>query len=401
MKRRLLLLLLLALSVGPVLAQDAPEANLTEDCVADYDPDVDYFPDQTTLSEAENFNVAYFNHYKVVTVEDAFTEAQPFTYVLVQCGTPAPDAAEFPEDAQFLEVPAGNVIALSSTQLPHLEALGLLDHLVGVDNFDFISSPAVREMIEAGDLMQAGGGVDINVEAVLEAEPDLVMTFVFDPSTSAFPVLTDAGIFTAIQAGAREATALGRAEWVKFTALFYNEEARAAEVYDNIAEQYDQARQLAASVPEDERPTVLWNSISAFSDSWAIPGSETTAGRLIQDAGGLIAPPELVQAESNFVGLEAVYENGLSAEVWVTNLFGVRTVEDLLSLEPRFEDFQAVQTGEVWNNDLDLNPNGGNNYFELGVTNPHLILQDLVAIFHPALLPEHEFNFYQRLTAAE
>ena len=37
--------------------------------------------------------------------------------------------------------------------------------------------------------------------------------------------------------------------------------------------------------------------------------------------------------------------------------------------------------------------NGGNNYYEWGVTNPHLVLQDLVAILHPDLMPEHEFAF--------
>jgi len=32
------------------------------------------------------------------------------------------------------------------------------------------------------------------------------------------------------------------------------------------------------------------------------------------------------------------------------------------------------------------------------VTNPHLVLADLIKIFHPELLPDHELYFYQQLT---
>lgn len=44
-----------------------------------------------------------------------------------------------------------------------------------------------------------------------------------------------------------------------------------------------------------------------------------------------------------------------------------------------------------------LNENGGNDYWESGVTNPHLVLADLIKIFHPELLPDHELYFYQKL----
>jgi iron complex transport system substrate-binding protein len=45
-----------------------------------------------------------------------------------------------------------------------------------------------------------------------------------------------------------------------------------------------------------------------------------------------------------------------------------------------------------------MNDLGGNNYWETGVANPHLLLQDMVAIFHPELLPDHEFTFFRPIT---
>lgn len=376
-----------------VSAQDTamPEANLTDECVADYDETVDYFPDKVELVDAQNFSVDYFNHYKVVTVTGS---TQDYQYVLVQCGTPAPDAAEF-EGAQFIEVPAGNIITLSTTYLPALAELGLVDNLVGMDSLLFTNTPAVLERIEAGEITEVSPGFELNVELVLDAEPALIMTDDFDQERIA--LLLDNALFTAVNTDYLEATSLGRAEWIKFTALFYNREAAATAAYADIAESYETTRELAASVPEAERPVVLWNSFSTFVDAWSIPGPNTTAGTLIRDAGGRIALGDQAPQGSALLSLEAVFDGAADADVWIVNLFNVPTIADLIALDARYADFAAVQSGNVWNNDLDINENGGSNYFELGVANPHLILEDLVAIFHPELLPDHEFNFYRQL----
>lgn len=401
MNKLFIVALVVASSALAVVAPTQAQAsNLTDGCVTEYDPEVDYFPDKVTFSNAENISVDYFNNYKVVTVTDAYDSAEPFTYVLIQCGTPPPANATFIDTTQFIEVPAGDMMVMSTTQLPHLTTLGLLDKLIGIDSFAFINTPAVRERIEAGELVEIGNQRAVNVELVLEREPDIVMASGFDPATDAHPVLREAGIFTALNASWREATPLGRAEWIKYTALFYNQEAAAEEAYADITTAYDDARDLAATIPEGERPVVLWNYFSPYSDSWTIPGAETYVSRLIQDAGGVVALGDTAPDDSVDVSFEVVYSEALEADVWVVNAFGVNTLDDLLAQDTRYADFGAIEAGNVWNDSLDVNENGGNNFYELGVTNPHLILEDLVALFHPDLVPDHEMNFYRRLTPA-
>lgn len=395
MKRMVLILVSLLLAVMPVLAQEA----VAQGCVTDFDASVDYFPDKVEVVDANGFTVEYFNNYKVITVTNAFNDAPVFDYVLVQCGTPAPDAADFPEGTQFIEVPTGKVIALSTTQIPQLAQLGLLDHLVGLDSFDFVGNPDVRAMIDAGELVSVGYGSEVNVEAVLDSEANVVMSYGLDPATDAHPVLIDAGVFTALNSEYREATPLGRAEWVKFTAAFFNAEAQANEVYEEIATAYNEARELAASIPAEERPTVLWNSFSSWSESWSIPGAETYAGALINDAGGAVALGDQALEGSADLSFEVVYDGALDADVWITGTQGVNTAADLTAIDSRYADFAAVQNGAVWSNDLSINAVGGNNYWEDGVSNPHLILQDLVAIFHPELLPDHEFVYFRPIAA--
>lgn len=398
MKSTFLLIAALLFGLLPVSALDA---NLTDGCVSDYDAAVDYFPDKVVVEDAARFSVEYFNHYKVLRVSDAFDGAPGFDYVLTQCGAPRPDPADFPAGAQFIDVPSGALVTLSTTQLPALSQLGLLDQLVAVDSGYYISTADVLDRIAAGTISEVGFGAEINIERVLELAPDLVMSYGFNPATDAHPVLLEAGIFTALDASWRELSPLGRAEWLKFAALFYNREADANALYDEIADQYDAVKQLAASVSADDRPSVLINSFLGYADAWFIPGSATYVGQLVRDAGGELLLAQADSTGSQALGFEVVYDGGLDANIWLTETFGLYSGADLLALDSRFGDFAAFQSGAIWNNNRDENANGGNNYYEWGVTQPHLVLADLLAIFHPELLPEHEFAFYHQLEMAE
>ena len=397
MKTALLVLILLLIITAPTVAQDD---NLTAGCIIDFDAAVDYFPQKAEVVDAENMTISYHGHYKLVRVGDAYDGAPPFEYVLVQCGAPAPPPEDFAENAQFIEVPAGKLIALSTTQLSALSLLGIVDQLVAVDSGFYINTPEVIEKIEAGEIVEIGFGAEVNVELALELAPDLVLSYGYNPDTDAHPVLLEAGIFTALNASWRENSPLGQAEWLKLPALFYNLEARANEVYADIRDQYESVSDLAAGIPEAEQPRVLLNSFLSYADAWHSPGADTYVGQLIHDAGADLILDSDDPTGSQPYSFEAAYEQGWDADIWLVDTFAVNTADDLLALDSRFADFAAFQSGAIWNNNRDVNPNGGNNYYELGVTNPHLVLADLLAIFHPQLLPDHKFTFYRRLSEA-
>lgn len=396
MKSTLFALFVLLASLLPTAALDH---NLTDGCVENYAADVDYFPQKAEIIDAAKFTVEYFSNYKVVSVADAFDGAPDFKYVLAQCGTPAPSPADFPAGTQFIEVPTGDLITLSTTQLPALSQLGLLDHLIGVDSGFYISTPEVLRLIAENQVAEVGFGAEVNIELVLELEPHLVMSYGYNPASDAHPVMLEAGIFTALDASWRELSPLGRAEWLKFTALFYNLEARAEAIYDDIVEQYEAVKASAANVDAEDQPSVLINSFLGYADAWFIPGAETYVGQLVRDAGGDLLLAEAGSATSQGLSFESVYEGGFNADIWLVETFGVSSSADLLALDSRFGDFAAFQAGAVWNNNRDENANGGNNYYEWGVSNPHLVLADLLAIFHPDQKPNHEFAFYQRLAS--
>lgn len=182
--------------------------------------------------------------YKVVTLPTPWNKAtETFQYLLVQCGTPVPEG--YP-DLPVIEVPVKRVITMSSTQLPHLLKLNRLDVLVGHENFQNVNMPEVRALIDAGKLVEVGSGATVNVEVAIDAAPDLTLPYSLgNPEQDAHPKLIEAGLPVVLTAEYMETAPLGRVEWVKFMALFLNEEARANVSFAGTAERYQAMAKVA------------------------------------------------------------------------------------------------------------------------------------------------------------
>ena len=369
-----------------------PEQNLHEGCVDGFDPTFDYFPQKLTVEYASGFDVEYHGNYKVITVTNPWQGAQEsFRYVLVQCGTPAPQDV----DGTVIEVPVGNIIAMSTTYLPTLEDLGLIDRLIGLDSYMWTTNPAVRERIADGDIAEIGGGAAVNVELTLDLDPALVMTYGTGfADFDTHPVLLEAGIPVALNGDFIEQNPLGRAEWMKFIALFFNREADAAAQFDVIAAEYQAVAELTATLAE--RPSVLLGSV--YNGTWYVAGGESYMAKMLFDAGAAYLWSGEGDVGALPLDFEAVYAIAAEVDIWLNpdNSFWF-SVEDVLESDPRYGDFAPLKRGQLFNNNAKVNENGGNAYYEEGAAHPERVLKDLVKILHPHLLPEHELSFYRQV----
>jgi iron complex transport system substrate-binding protein len=233
-------LMMIALLTGSAAAQgdsSAVQENITDGCVESYDPSVDYFPQKVTVSDAEGFQISYYNNYKVIRIDQPYLNAGiRFEYVLVQCGTSLPEVVEGVETIgyQVIEVPIQSVVALS-TPLFNVEAIGELDALVAVDGPDVVRSEAARARIDAGELVEVGTPATLDSATVRALDPDLILlTVFFNTDLDAVTLLRDEGIPYAPIGDYLELSPLGRAEWIKFTAAFFNREAEANSVFSEI-----------------------------------------------------------------------------------------------------------------------------------------------------------------------
>ncbi len=373
---------------GIVIPEPVP---VTTDCVTDFDPAANYFPHQSEITHATGFTLEYFNHYKVVEILQPWPGAEVTeTYLLLQCGTPVPDGYA---DAPVIEVPIRSLVALSSTYLPALEVLDQVPLLVGVDSDWTVYSEAVRQRLEAGHVRLVGSGSNVDVEQVLALDPDLIMTYSLGLAEGdAHPVLRAANQTVLVNGEWLEPHPLGRAEWLKLTAALVNQEQRGNAYFADVTTQYDQLAELAAQA--DQSPTVFLNT--PWEGVWYMPGGQSFTAILLRDAGAHYLWSDNDATSSLFLDFEEVYARAHTAEYWLhTGMLADR--ESLLAADVRFAEFAPFARDTLFNNDRRLSPAGANDVWEGAVMRPHVVLADLIAIFHPDLLPDHELVYYRRL----
>ncbi len=347
------------------------------------------------ISHAQRFDITYRGDHKVVEVNRPWPDAQKgFRYVLHQRGTEPPKRYD---DARFVEVPVPKIACLSSISVAFMRELGLLDKLAAVSSADRIYDKKVREGVEEGRIKAVGGNADINIERIMALRPLLVATYGSgDPARDVHSKLTEADIPVAIQADFMERTPLGRAEWIKFLAAFLNKEKKAAEIFSAIEETYKRYSKLAKGA--EEKPTVITGR-NRGGTCW-VPGGRSYMARFLKDAGANYLWGADTASGSIKVAFEAFYEKGHKAQYWVLNEAAWRSRDAMKSADDRYARFRAFQTGNVFDIWGRVGSDRSNDYFETGVAAPHLVLKDLIRIFHPDLLPQHEMLFYRRLESS-
>ncbi|QZZ20579.1 ABC transporter substrate-binding protein [Leptothermofonsia sichuanensis E412] len=372
-----------------------PASNLSAsnpECVQNYRAEVDYFPNKIRLTDAQGFTVTYHKHYKVVSVNRPWKDSKTqFQYVLVQCGTPIPQGFK-PE--QIVQVPVQSIVTLSTTHLVPLQRLGVLDRLVGISSFKDVTTPAVSEKIGQNKLTEVGNTSNLNVEKILELSPQLVTTFgTGNPQRDAHPKLLEAGLRVAIVAEYMESTPLGQAEWMKFLSLFFNKEAVAERSFAETRQRYQAIAAKTKSVKT--KPTVF----SGFDrwGTWYVPGGDSYVATFFRDAGANYLWANERTPGSVQLNFEQVYDRAAQAQYWIVNAHSIKTRSELLAADARYQGFAALQANNVFSPTAKLNAQGGNDYWQGGIANPDLILADLVKIFHPDLVPDHQFVYHRQL----
>jgi iron complex transport system substrate-binding protein len=364
--------------------------NVTSGCIDRFDPATDYFPDKAAIEDAATFAVEYRRAYKVVTVKEAYVGGPPERYVLLQCGAPAPALAGDLAGAQVVSVPITSLFVLSITHLSSLVDLGRVDVLTGVARRNAVMDDQAAARLKAGKVVEfAKVGLVIDVERVVAAKPSLLMAG--GTSTPTLSAIKTAGVPVVANTEWLEPTALGRAEWVKYMALFLNDERRAQTLYSSTKARYQSLSARALALPESERPLVMTGRSTR--GLFTIAGGRSYVAALIKDAGGRYAWVDNGSVATASIDLEAQVQRAANADVWI-NGGGWASLPAMLDDEPRYAAFKAYRQGHVWTYERRQEASGANDYWSRSITHPDLLLADLVKIFHPRLGAEHAFEWY-------
>ncbi len=288
------------------------------------------------------------------------------------------------------------IVAMSSTHMAMLDAIGEIKRVVGVSGIDYISNPYIQKHRDTvGDVGYEG---NVNYERLLALAPDLVLLYGINGASSMESRLKDLGIPYMYVGDYLEEHPLGKAEWIVAIAEIAGVRESGVSRFSEISEKYNRLKEHISqhldgpqSAP---RPNVMINT--PYGDTWFMPSAQSYMATLISDAGGIYVYDRDNGNASLPIDIETAFMLTAGADKWI-NTGSETSIAGLKNNFPKFADTKPVVTNEVYNNTLRSTASGGNDFYESGIVNPHLILQDLIRIFHPGVDSGTDLTYYRQL----
>jgi len=342
------------------------------------------------IEHAKNFELYTYPTFQIIKVTKPWQQAtNALTYVLAKNKTSVPDSLQ---SLPFIQIPVQKTIATSTTHIPSYEMLDQVESLQGFPNLNYISSKKIREQIASGKISDVGEAESLNIEKIIELNPDLIIGYGMDASNKALDHFTHIGIPTIYNADWTEQTPLGKAEWIKFFGALFDKNEMAKNHFDTISARYTNLKQLAQTAKT--KPKVFSGGL--YQDIWYAPQGTSWGAVFIEDANGDYIWKNTQGDGSIAISIEQALLDAKDVPIWI-NPSSFETLHDLASNSKHNLQFKAVKTGQVYSYSMKKGQTGGSIYFELGPNRPDLILKDLIKIIHPELLPDYELYFYEKL----
>lgn len=309
-------------------------------------------------------------------------------YILVNDSTPETDIVQWKadKDVSFINVPIKRLAATSCTHVGFLEALNETNSLCGICTPQIVYTPIPEDCIDLGDAMQ------INIERLLLAQPDALMLNTYSQNDAMKTYLEKTDINIIYNNEWTEQSPLGRAEWIKVIGVLYGKSQKADSIFNKVENDYLDLQKKVKEQITTRRTLMAGNN---FRGTWYMPSGKVYTGQLYCDAGA----DYYLQNDSSNNSLPLSIENVLlhfrDADVWVNSTYD--NLKDLSAADGKHTWFKAYQNREVYNFSARSTSSGANDFWETGVVHPERILQDLVWVLYPTLMPNYEPYYTKRL----
>ncbi len=339
---------------------------------------------------AKGFSIKKYGTYTEVIIKEPYPNApKAIRYLLVPKHESIPP---HDNEVQVIRTPIESIVCTSTSHIALLDQLNAIDLLVGFPSTDLISTSRARAQIDAGKVTELGIDNNMNMELLIALQPELVMGYSLAGDLSKLDKLKEFGIPMVINAEYLEDHPLGRAEWIKYFALFIDKEQMADSIFTTIKNEYLKSEAIASQVTS--KPTVMSGIL--YGDAWFLPGGKNYMAKLFSDAGYRYLWED--DSSNGFLKLsfETVLAKGETVDYWI-GVGSFKSLSEMKSAEERYSLFRVFNDGGVYTYDARKGATGGSEYLELGYARPDIVLKDLIKIAHPELVPDHKLYFHKKL----
>lgn len=337
---------------------------------------------------ARGFNVTYTNDgYCLLDIRDPQKEegGETFHFALKPKGVKASD---IPQGYTVIETPVKSTICMTSLQLSNFIKLDELDAVVGITSTRHLFNQEMQKRLNEGKTHKIGIEGNFDNEIIMGINPDVILISPF--KRGGYDALTEVGIPLIPHLGYKEMTPLGQAEWIKFVGLLIGEEEKANKVFSEIENRYLELTKLTSQVKK--RPVVFSGELRG--GNWYAVGGKSFLAQLFKDAGADYFLKDDVRSGGISLDFETVYSQAAYADYWriVNSYKGDFSYNTLQAEDVRYADFQAFKKRQVIYCNMSEKP-----FYESMPVEPEIVLADLIAVFHPQLLPDHTPHYYELL----
>lgn len=233
-----------------------------------------------------------------------------------------------------VEAPVKRAIIFSTYEM--IPALGIWDQVVAVGRHAYLNDlmRAVRPDI-AQEYVSAGSGMDVNIEAVLKAKPDIVITWSIKPELVRYLEQRGLNVVAVHPESIEELH-----EAIRFHGVAFGREARARQVIAESKRMFSGIVEKTGAVPPELRKKVLWLS----SKPTTVAGGSAMYDDLIK-AIGAVNPAAAYGQRYVGVSMERILAwNPDVIFIWGNAKYGV---DDILN-NPQWRHVKAVKSGRVY-----------------------------------------------------
>ncbi|WP_332715145.1 ABC transporter substrate-binding protein [Pelagibacterium mangrovi] len=364
-----------------VSAQEGAEAS----CVEAFEAGTDYFPDKVEPRHSSFWSIAYHDNYKVLTVPNSeFPDRPDLTYVLVQCGTPAPELTGELDGALVVDVPVDRTMITHNNGLAMLDEIGALGTIVGVSNGMLNSAGSDHwfgRVLDVANDPQNLGSSGIDFETALGLEADILIMAGYGPGYTEVADERERGLPAIMVSNRIEPTPLGSSEWLKFLSAFYNLEGHANEHFDAIEARYQEVVDtVAGQLPSDFSAAYACIGEQRGCTFMYAHGASSLNGQILETLG--VDNPF---AEGNEAGNGMTFDFETSLGRAVDTDFFIIYYEkavntETIATDTRYQSFPALAEGNYLTGTDD-------NYAECGATN-YVHVDRLIRDYAIGMLPD-------------
>lgn len=310
-------------------------------------------------------------------------------YVLV------PKEAELPAhlpEGDIIRTPLEKMLVYVSVHSSLFNELGALDAIGAVGDGEYMYIDKLQADIKSGKVLDCGTSKAINVEQIIDFDPDAVIISAMEDNNS-YAKLLNVGIPVVECADYMETGPLQRAEWMRFYGLLVGKQAEADRLFTSIEENYNTLKDKVKDLKE--KPTVLDGK--KLNSSWYVAGIESTIGQIITDAGGRYVFPDETSNGSVPYSPEVVLDRGTDADIWMLKYYkeeGDLTYQDLQDDWNGYTQLKAFREHRVHGVNL-----SHTNFYMVTPFHPDVLLREYINICHPEVLePGFQPTYFKPIT---